>query len=314
MALDFLQLHMGILYADTDAKFRNDVLSNTKQMIERIRGATAYLHRELEAPSLSHGSDVSLRSQTNQDLYDEISRLLQRHESFIEWYLEFLLGELIPTVSYQRHITALRAIALLLRSGIQNLSPALSSPPVSGNTPIWPYTINFFTPRSMRLLLDLLMDPFEDVRSSATAILKLTSSDDFAIGRATKDSEYYKPKLLRRKPVTQLHSTEPAIDHRVPASPTTSSQKTRAGRALGPLEDFITRAEELSKRTGRADYADGVARCYELLYSLLPSAESRFDLVKELLHDLDAKVQIAEQDLAQAVIDAPIHGTFSALK
>ena len=174
---------MSILYCDSDAKFRNEVLSNTKHMIERLRGATAFLVRENESLSFQlrpeHSLDPQKRQMAQQAL-EQTTELLQGHARFVEWYVEFLLGELIPTASYQRHITALKAISLLLKSGI--LKPSLRSPPVriSDNATTWPYLIEFFNAMSMRLLLDLLMDPFEDVRSNATSVLKLASPEDFS--------------------------------------------------------------------------------------------------------------------------------------
>ncbi|KIN07335.1 hypothetical protein OIDMADRAFT_108260 [Oidiodendron maius Zn] len=270
--LDILQSHMGILYADTDAKFRTDTLSNTRKLIERFRGATAYLNRELEDLSRIYGPEPSTNSE-GCGLYGQIQNILKRHEEFIEWFLEFLLGELIPTVSYQRHITALKATRLLLQSGILDSLAPLKSIAVS-NTTSWHYRINFFTSSAMRLLLDLLMDPFEDVRSSAAALLKLAYIEDFA-NRAANNAE--------------------------------------AERGHTSLVNFISRAEDLARRTGRADYGDGVARCYDLLYSLLPSTDSRLKLVRNLVHDLGSKICIGEQNLAKAVSDAPVHGTFAAL-
>jgi hypothetical protein len=299
LALDILQSQMEILYADTDAKFRTDVLSNTRQMIERIRGTTAYLNRELGNLSFKNPPSAT-RSQEEHDLYDNTFKLLRRHEEFIEWYLEFLLGELIPTVSYQRHITALKAIELLLRSGILNSSPTTQQSKAAGNATTWSYSVDFFTSRSMRLLLDLLMDPFEDVRGTAAAVLKLASIDNFAVG-SKQESAYHKPRLLRIG-----HEDHSAVSHR-------AAHQIKSGTDLGSLAKFISRAEDLAKRTGRADYADGVARCYELRYSLLPSTESRLNLVKDLVHDLETKIRISEQDLTQAVLDAPVHGTFAAL-
>lgn len=298
LALDILQSQMGILYADTDAKFRTDVLSNTRQMIERIRGTTAYLNREIGNTTFKN--PPSTRSQEEHDLYDRTVKLLQRHEEFIEWYMEFLLGELIPTVSYQRHITALKAIGLLLRSGILHNSPTPQQSKAAGNATAWSYSVDFFTPRSMRLLLDLLMDPFEDVRGAAATVLKLASIDNFDVV-SKQESSYYRLRLLRTG-----HEDHSAMSHR--------EVHQIKDTNLGSLANFISRAEDLAKRTGRADYADGVARCYELQYSLLPSTESRLKLVNDLVHDLETKIRISEQDLARAVLDAPVHGTFAALR
>jgi hypothetical protein len=311
-ALNILQSKMEIFYADTDAKFRTDTLSNTRKLIERLRGTTAYLNRELGNLSSKCASESS-RSE-ERDLHDQIQNLIQRHEEFLKWYLEFLLNELIPTVSYQRHITALKAIRLLLQSGIlDELSPTRSSTGPKHPTS-WPYRVNFFTPRAMRLLQDLLMDPFEDVRDSAAAVLKLASIENFAIETMTQESNYHRLKLVRTvEPIRQLKGFS-VIDDRPSVIRDVVANKPEVDKGYTSLATFIARAEGLAKRTGRADYGDGVARCYDLLYTLLPSTESHLMLVQNLVHDLDAKVCIAERDLTKAVLDAPIHGTFAALK
>lgn len=317
VALNLLQTHMGILYADTDAKFRNDILSNTRHMIERFRGATAYLTRELENVKILLGLDESVGAVSqdrNQALLDEISGLLKMHERFIQWYLEFLSGELIPTASYQRHITALKAIALLLRSGILEPDPRLPPPKVSDNSTMWPYTIKFFTSGTMRLVLDLLMDPFEDVRINASVILKLASHDDFTLGKATEDAKIMKETLLRPNLAVALAGIGTASGlqqlRNISSEPNTFRESTPPRLLL----DFIDRGEDLSKRTGRADYADGVARSYEILYGLSPSMEARLTLVEDLVEQLEIKVEISGENLAQAVLEAPIHGNFAALK
>jgi hypothetical protein len=77
---------------------------------------------------------------------------------------------------------------------------------------------------------------------------------------------------------------------------------------------FIQKAETASKCTGRADLADGVARAQELIYCLQATDEARLDLLENLVSDLEGEVFIAENDLAQAVLLAPVHGHFAALR
>ncbi|KAA8564146.1 hypothetical protein EYC84_012123 [Monilinia fructicola] len=259
-ALNFLQENMAHLYADTDAKFRNDVLSNTKHMIERIKGATAYLVREIDRMII----------QGRQTDCSDAQQLLGKHEKFLTWFLGFLLGELVPTASYQRHITSLRAISLLLRSELQENSFEVQKVTTPDST-TWAHTLRVFNQESMRLILDLLMDPFEDVRSGATAILKLASPHNF------------------------------------------QSTKCQGPTDFNILMEFIHRAEDFSKRTGRADYADGVARSYQILYGLLDPNNGRLNLVENLIDGLEKKVIIAQKDLGQAVLIAPIHSDFSTI-
>ena len=251
----------------------------------------------------------------SQQALEQTTELLQGHASFVEWYIEFLLGELIPTASYQRHITALKAISLLLRSGI--LKPSARSPPVkiSDNATVWPYLVEFFNPMAMRLLLDLLMDPFEDVRSNATSILKLASPEDFSESEQDEESQ---GGVNGSQPVGCVQDAADAVQNSLIATPCTSCEENfstvRKGKSLGLLRDFVEGAKGWSKRTGRADYADGVARSTSLLFSLLSSNTEQTAFLTQLVEDLEAKLSIAEDDLAKAVQEAPVHGTFAALK
>jgi len=298
--LDLFQSHLGAMYSDTDAKFRNETLTNSKHMIERIRGATAFLVRELDQISfkLSQGSEPEHKV-SQQALHEDIQSLLLKHKRFVEWYLDFLFGELIPTASYQRHITSLKAIILLLHSRILEDSPGL--PPIPVNSTIWPFTVEFFIPRSMRLLLDLLMDPFEEVRIGASDVLAYALRDCFVGQISSGVSNDHESRDLRMK---ECPETEPILNLKV----------NSIDRPLGLLIDFIVRGKEASRRTGRADYADGVARSYRLLYSLQISGEDKIKLLEELIYDLEMKVEIASNDLGQAVLEAPIHASFAALK
>ncbi|KAK0121786.1 hypothetical protein ONS95_010069 [Cadophora gregata] len=302
MALEILRANMYILYSDTDAKFRNEILSSTKHMIERLRGATSLLAKEIESLSfqLSGNQDLpTAQQQEGHKRLDAIKLIFHSHNDFVAWYVEFLLLELIPTASYQRHITSLKAISLFLRSGIlkQGLQSRLLK--TSGNNTVWPYHIAFFTRCSMRLLMDLLMDPFEDVRSAATSILKLAAPCDFG---------------FKTNPSTSIEGDRSSLDI---ASSGLNNAVNRTSECknviLALLVNFITRIEDLSKQTGRADHADGVARSYELLYGLQISPQSRLALITQLVKDLESKIEVAEHSLGQAVFEAPVHGNFAAL-
>jgi len=296
VALDLFQAFLGILYSDTDAKFRNETLTNTKHMIERIRGAMAFLVRELDQVSFK----LRQGDMTQQALHDEIKLLLAKHENFVGWYLQFLLGELTPTASYQRHITSLKAVNIILQSGIMDSSEAQAAQ-VPANSTVWPFKIDFFTSRSMRLLLDLLMDPFEDVRIGAAEILALAPRNRFA--SRTHESLSEGVEMLKLRTLNLSHQAAGQIPSQDSSWP-----------GLDLLLDSITHAKDASRRTGRADYADGVARSYRILYGLQTSLEDKVALLEELVHDLEIKVEIARADLAKAVVEAPVHANFATLK
>ena len=306
---------MGLLYADTSAKFRNEILSNSRHMIERLRGALAYLTRELENAKFLLDLDVSNGSAApdkNQEYLDEINGLLKAHKGFTQWYIKFLYDELIPTASYQRHITALKTIILLLRSGISKTDSSLRLPKVSDSATTWPFTIKFFTSAIMRLILDLLMDPFEDVRLSAAIVLRFAPSDDFGPAKPADPVAAFDYNGSQEDSV----QTMTLLPLRLSLSlyPTSSSLARYRSAAPQILLDFIDRAQDAARRTGRADYADGVARSFEILYSLSVSTEARLQIIEDLIIQLELRVEMAENDLAQAVLKAPIHSSFAALR
>ncbi|KAH8653169.1 putative death-receptor fusion protein-domain-containing protein [Tricladium varicosporioides] len=310
-ALNGLRCHMALLFADPDAKFRNEVLSNTKHLIERLRGAVALLTREADQLLFKSSNESLSQSElqgSSQSLLVATQTLLHEHERFIEWYLEFLLGELISTASYQRHITSLKAILLLLQSRVIEDSSKSSSAQVTANSTIWPSAIALFNPRAIRLLLDLLMDPFEDVRSSATEILKQTMPAHFADDRLNQS--LLDGSEEARSMATDRIGDEPQIQREEKLNP--------KGAALSPsslplLKGFIQRAKQAALQTGRADYADGVARSYQILYSLQGSLHARVEILGDLVTEMELLVNIAKADLTKAVQEAPIHGHFSAL-
>jgi hypothetical protein len=145
---------MPILFADTDANFRSEVVSLMQRLMDRLRAATAVLAR--------------------QSRDDEASRVtLTEHEASLKWLLRFLSWELRPSASYQRHISALKTLLVVAKAGIDgSLASELLSKSALNETK-WPFTTPIMTSGLRRQLLDLLMDPFDDVREISGAILSI---------------------------------------------------------------------------------------------------------------------------------------------
>jgi hypothetical protein len=171
VAFNLLKKHLAAFHADYDAKVRNEVLGHTKNLIKRAKNIITVAQRSLLAhqsaadgahppPKKKFGPEVVLKDAV------EARKVLEHHEAFLRWYMNFLKNELLPTASYQRHITAVKAALLLLRVGKhagatddtidEDIAQVISSD---------------FT--WIRLLLDLLLDPFDDVRDSAATLLSL---------------------------------------------------------------------------------------------------------------------------------------------
>ncbi|KAI1844950.1 hypothetical protein JX266_008966 [Neoarthrinium moseri] len=269
-SLDLLRKHLPAFHADTDAKFRYDVLGLSRNMIARILGAIAALRRDCErkfkkTKKNEARSDLPDSNSNATNAIAELKSLLQHHEEFLSWYLSFLKHELVPTASYQRHITSLKVMEFILKSGLLK--------GYHDETQETKLKVPLFETTWLRAVLDLIMDPFEDVRETAAGLLLLLSSSDGTT-------------LLTDIPTPMVDS----------------------------LEEFCTRANTLALRTSRADHSDGVARSFEVLCHWTVSREDKLAIPGRVLEDLETKLSAAEHDLASAVLDAPIHGGFAALR
>ncbi|KAK3322123.1 putative death-receptor fusion protein-domain-containing protein [Apodospora peruviana] len=278
VAFDLLKKHLPAFHADYDAKLRNEMLGLTKYLIRRVKNVMTVSKRSLAAsasrdaqPASADGTRLAAKKRYGPEtlLKDDIEakEILDRHEAFLNWYISFLKSELLPTASYQRHITALRAALLALKIGKH-----------AGATGDFLDTdiVEMISSDSswIRLLLDLLMDPFEDVRESASLLLAQFTQE---IVNAPIKSSHYSATLLEI------------------------------------LQDFCSRAQALADRTGRADHGDGAARSQGLLCEWLHEQESQIGLVSNIISALEGKILKAENDLGHAAIENPVHPDFAAL-
>lgn len=304
-----LKRHLNHLHADTDANFRSELLSHLQRLFDRMRAATATLGKAL-ANNRAAQKLLATRSSTNargtELTPDELHRALDAHMDFILWYIRFLGIELRPTASYQRHVTALRALMIIMRSG---LDPGVSLQSLSKQAQgelKWQHQMKILNPWLLRSLFDLVLNPFDDVRNGAAAILKLEFE--------RKDTAPATLEPLNLSPISHASS----------ALPDTNLKHLRMPSVIR----FIQRAERLMLRTGRADHADGVARWYELLFSQCanhasPELESethnawwgtKLNLFHHLIEKLEETIEIARGNLSLAVNGYPVHGLFASLR
>jgi hypothetical protein len=284
-------------------------------MVGRLIGAVSLLAREVASLS-AKGDRMPEKNYDRPDATTAGSKeekVLQEHRDFMMWYQNFLMSELIPTASYQRHITSLRAIQILLDSGIMR---PYTKPSVECSADMQSHgslTENVFTEKMMRILLDLVMDPFEDVRAGATQLLKLAPTRCFIPQHYVGSSDDPPFQSLSVPIGGMLGQNRGRSSDKFP-SEAMEAKKLHHANVPGALISFIQRTEIASRRTGRADLADGVARAYELIYGLQVTDETRLDLLGNLVFDLESKVAVAEDNLTQAVLLAPVHGQFAALR
>lgn len=227
-------------------------------------------------------------------------RLTTAHASFSKWYVRFLASELQPSASYQRHISALKMLDTLLQIGMNATGPRRLFDPVTiVNDKFSSSHPQFCGSQFLRLLIDLVMDSFDDVRLLASSVL------DAVLCRMHPWNMKFIP-----------HQTAPLMD-----TNSTALRKMPLETYNNFIIDALRRAQGIMYLTGRADHADGVGRlCCMLHHSSTNITEASewsqngWLIIEHLLSGLENDISIAEDDIRLAVKTAPLHGKLLALR
>ena len=149
-----LKRRLALFFADTDANFRGEVFTMMQRLMDRARAITAVLTRQASNNSTAVSS-------------------LQAHKAFLKWLLRFLSWELRPTSSYQRHISALKTLLIVIRSALDDAVPMEFVSKSALAETKWSFHLSIMDSGLRRLILDLLLDPFDDVRQTSATILSM---------------------------------------------------------------------------------------------------------------------------------------------
>ncbi|KAF2191501.1 HEAT repeat protein-like protein [Zopfia rhizophila CBS 207.26] len=274
-----LKRNLVHLHGDTDANFRGEILSHTQRLFDRLRASTATLVK-LRVNN-GTGSRIAIPPRRMNERrargHSNLSQgSLWNHLEFITWYLHFLEGELRPTASYQRHITALKSFYIVMRSGLDPGVPHHSLCKQAQGELHWAHELQIFNSRLMRLLLDLLLDPFDDVRSAAASLL--------ALGLESKSPDAKRALLL----------TYPCFLERAEAAMLITGRADQA--------DGVARAYSLL-----------FSQCAEDSLNL-PGIGTSMVIFVRLVDQLEETVAAARDNLSVAVNGRPVHGIFAALR
>ena len=151
--------NLKYVYCDNDAHNRGEILSVLRRLLIRLRGSSFSVTREVPARE-----DKSPVTTSDTEYACEV-------EKFLVIFLLFLERELAPSCPYPRHILALKSLELLLRSGVDPAVAEGSS--VRYEQTAWPLQIPSWSKSLTSSLFDLMMNPYEDVRTTASTILKI---------------------------------------------------------------------------------------------------------------------------------------------
>ena len=263
------------MHAESDPYSRGEILSLTRKLVTRIKSGIVTDQSMLSKDgNMENGQDRNF------------SLNIEETQAVVDACMDFLTGDLRPGTTYARHITALKALVLVLQSGLDPRVNDAIIKNLPGQNNRCVRTIDIFKPSLLRSLVDLLLDPFDDVRATSLYIMKT----------------FPREILMRGLPWYPDQSLEP-VPH---------------------LIDALSRAEQLASNTSRADHADTVARLYDLLFYAATTNcenkseshwwETKLQVVDHVLKKLEMKLSVPGDLFKSSMRDAPLHGFLSALR
>ena len=282
-----VERHLYHLIADVDAGFRAQALSLFRKLIDRLKNSIA-------SGASSAGSEVQhawSRNLSQMRLQDKAQNSASVGQIKLLAHLQrTLLWQMHPCSSYQRHITALRALQDLLESEVESRIDLTDQAKLVSSTQLrWPFNLSVYTLTLKRLLLDLLLDPFDDVRSFA----------------ASSFASYKGSVHTTTRSLTTLLRGANGVLRFAATSPSVASSDTEL------LQQVITSAQQRVIQTGRADHADGLARAYGALSTRTISHLN--NVLKTLVKTLDVALETAATNITAAVETQPLHAYFKSL-
>ncbi|ODH48059.1 hypothetical protein GX48_05824 [Paracoccidioides brasiliensis] len=289
VTLQVLAKNFPYMHTDSDPQYRGEVYSLIRKLIIRLCGGLSGSRKTAGSEDGSHAVNDHTTEEDSQRTKHAIAAI--SHVQFLQWYVDFLELELQPTMSYQRHISALKTLALVLQSGLDKRIDPVYLSRLGQDQTLWNCNIEIFRPSLFRVIGDLLINPYDDVRSSALILLNMF-------------------------PRTHIQ-TCPANDEECFLGGKYSHSRRQLVKAL-------QRAENVASRTSRADHADAVARLYHILFDLadfnkfLDTGKTWYEhkqgIVEALLTTLEKHLYSNDGLFQNAIRETSLHGYISALR
>jgi hypothetical protein len=275
---------MGTFLADPDAKFRVDVSAKARDMFKRVRGAIHVLKRSIpraRAKAQKANAPVHVDEQAVSQPILYRSNLISLPEAqltnCLDYHVKFLHWHL-AFLCEELTPTASYQRHIAALKALLHIVRLEEEPSKAWETPDdQELFFDCLDTKWARALFDLIMDPFEDVRDISATVL----------ARCYADGRYRRLRL--------------------------TGEEDTSKTPIKDITELSQRAIELAHRTSRADHSDGASRASQLLYRFLDSGNERIKLLTCMVNELNRKISMAEKDLGQAVVDAPLHGDFASL-
>ncbi|KAF2734774.1 HEAT repeat protein-like protein [Polyplosphaeria fusca] len=277
-----LKSNLAHLHADTDANFRKDVLSHMQRLYDRLRGSTTSLSKPTMGSRIQDQGPLPLPRQSWARKYDpHVSESLFISLQFLTWHENFLKWELRSSAPYQRRISALRCLSIVLRSGLDPSVPHRHLSKSAQGELHWSYGLQISSHQLMRLLFDLLVDPYDDIRDISASLLEVCFHS-----------------LPSMQHISATHDLKRFIDR----AESIMVQSGRADQADGVARSY---ALLFNQSVDVSEAPDGTNDSQQY---------TKLGTVTQLVEKLEETIMIATRDLSYAVQGRPAHGLFAALR
>ncbi|KAI9726601.1 MAG: hypothetical protein M1828_000968 [Chrysothrix sp. TS-e1954] len=299
--------HLPYMLGDPDSYARGELYSSLKTLLHRVQAASLSLARQLQTNRRALSSSQDLDDVIH---FGDLSNALNAHRDFVVWLHVLASTHMHPCASYQNRLSALVILRMQYKSGLDPRARDEHVTSPARQDLSWPFDLTLVTDLQIRLLCDLLMDPFDDIRGLAMSILSFSSHPD----RVRQKQTFLEASKSQNKSSVDL-DLEFAAQH-CPGDTVTVEILT------------LRRAESRMLRSGRVACADGFARARSFLirsmlqvpanansvdYASLVGRE-HLELHSPLFDSLEACLVVAERDLLAATYDKSLYGYFTALR
>jgi hypothetical protein len=268
-----LKKSMPLFFQEQQSAPRGEALGLLTKMVSRLQGATYKLSQSIKRQEKA-------APETGVEEIQELRFILEQHTSFIKWFVSIIPSELHPESGYQRTIFALKTLQILVKSGIDT-SLRIAAPEIYKILPKWTIRVDLYSFENIRLLCDLIMNPYEDIRTFAAQHMRTWLTLQVA--------------MFGGIPLRFIDVVERAEIK--------MQQTGRADHADGVSRMYaiIFYIASTSPPMGPPGY-------------IIPWSESKLGTVRGLLKALNNSIQHYQRDQVHAISESPIHGILLSLR
>lgn len=137
----------AVIFCEANPKFRNQVYGLLRRFLFRIRQSTYALHKKRQGK-------------------EEI----EQAKEFLNWMVEYMMGFMRPGTPYRGLATGFQFIELLVTNG---LDKRVSSQYFEDSPVEFQFSVDIFTKKLVRILINSILNDFYDIRQAASRLLQM---------------------------------------------------------------------------------------------------------------------------------------------